>query len=300
MDDIFNIHRKDDSYSFIHINIDDKNKFFQEFTNYILSESNLLQYIENETSISFSPSAKNYAKLYKHLFKFIDDEILEIELEGELKDIIIDESEVISEDSNKLKIRLSKIGRIGEYINHLILSKYYNLKCIIPKITLLSDKNMSVYGIDELFFDDVKKILFFGESKISKSLKNGIALINRSLKEYEKEIKEEFKLVLSEEKIIKHPHFNVFQEKINECISFEEFIKKMEIKNLGIPIFIAHGTDLDKDEILKSLSKITRNNIFNLNTIYIVISLPIISKFEFITHLTSAIKKKMEAYENDK
>ena len=56
---------------------------------------------------------------------------------------------------------------------------------------------MSAFGIDTLFYDDKKSEILFGEAKFSKKLGNGVTLVNRSLKEYEQNIKEEYLLVLS-------------------------------------------------------------------------------------------------------
>ena len=55
--------------------------------------------------------------------------------------------------------------------------------------------NMSIFGIDELFL--AEDMILFGESKVSINLQNGIKLIKESLKEYEKQIKDEYQLVLS-------------------------------------------------------------------------------------------------------
>ena len=53
---------------------------------------------------------------------------------------------------------------------------------------------MSAFGIDTLFYDDEKSEILFGEAKFSKKLKNGVSLVNRSLKDYEQNIKEEYLL----------------------------------------------------------------------------------------------------------
>ncbi|MDD2391897.1 MAG: SAVED domain-containing protein [Bacilli bacterium] len=287
----------------MHINIKNKKTFFNYIIEYILNENNFLRYIKNETLIEFSPSEDNYAVLYKNLLKYIDEEFLDIEIDEDdiLKNIIIDEAKnVETGDSKKFKIRLSKVGRIGEYINHLILSDYCGFSCIIPKVALTTNLNMSVFGIDQLFFDENEKILLFGETKVSKNINNGITLINKSLENYEEQIKKEFDLVLSESLIGKNQSFKVFQKVIDTCISFDEFVNKIGLEKIGIPLFIAHGKEIDGGKILKSLSKIKKKKILGLKTFYIVISLPIISKKDFIVELTKEIKKKLDYYESKK
>ena len=140
-------------------------------------------------------------------------------------------------------------------------------------------------------------MLLFGESKISNNLLNGIKLLNKSLKEYEKEIREEFILVLSEENINKKGLKEIFDGKHEVCLTFDEFIKETGMDSIGVPLFVAHGQDLDCNVILKTLKeKVNKKTFFNLKTTYFVISLPIIDKSEFIKFLTVKIKNKIEEY----
>ena len=55
--------------------------------------------------------------------------------------------------NGKVHIQKDKIGKIGEYAMHLLLTSYYKIHCIIPKFRCTTDRNMSVFGIDSLFFD---------------------------------------------------------------------------------------------------------------------------------------------------
>jgi hypothetical protein len=297
----FKVHNLNDNYSFFHINIDNHELFYKGICDYLLSEDNLLKFIENRTAIKFEPTRKNYATLFKNLYLFIDEENLtSMEIEPEIKDILLDEFEETTDEDGKQMIRLSKIGRLGEYIFYIFLSEYFSFECIIPKIRLTTDKNMSVYGIDALFLDKPNRMILFGESKVSNRIKNGITLINKSLKKYEKEIREEYILVLSNNHLVLHGLKEVFQGKEEVCTSFEEFISEANITKIGIPIFIAHGEENDHEFILKQMqNKITRLKYFNLDTIYYAISLPIINKTKFVGFITKIIKEKMSKYESE-
>jgi hypothetical protein len=297
----FDIYHFENNYSFFHIKINNIDDFMNEFSDYILNEENLIQYIENDKNLTFTLSKRNMALIYKRLNLFIDDEIINIKItDNKIKEIISNESQIISSNSNIYKIRTSKIGRLGEYIFHTLLSKYFKYDCIIPKVALSTDKNMSVYGIDELFYSQKNNMLLFGESKFTKNLDNGIALINKSLESYEQEIKDEFMLVLSETQLKNKLFYDAFSGVHEICISFDEFIDKTDIKNIGIPLFIAHGIELNSNEILNKIrTKIKRNSFFNLNTIYYAISLPIIDKEKIILHFTKKIQEKMEYYKNE-
>ena len=45
---------------------------------------------------------------------------------------------------------------------------------------MITDKNMSVYGIDSLYYSPNEKLILLGESKVSKSLDNGIFVNTKS------------------------------------------------------------------------------------------------------------------------
>ena len=161
---------------------------------------------------------------------------------------------------------------------------------------------MSVFGIDTLFLDTREKIIYFGESKFSKDIDNGIKLVNRSLDEYEKQIREEYRYVLSNDVAFNlSPEFNaIYGEEKQFCISFEELIKRAKIQFIGVPIFIAHGNgtsgNLPENYIDKLMNKVKRKQFFGINTKYILISLPVIDKTQFIEKAIVKVVKKQNEY----
>ena len=293
----FKVFNLNNNHTFFHISISDKN-FYTNLFDFFLSEDNLLKYAENNSSLKFNPTPLNYATLFKSLYVFIDDEHINIEYDEKLKEIVFEEFDTfIDPKTGKTIIRLSKIGRLGEYFFHVLLSNYFNFECIFPKISLTTDKNMSIHGIDAIFYDDNQKLLLFGESKVSIRLSNGIQMINNSLEKYEDEIEEEFKLILSNRNLKKNDINIKLQEGIDVCLTFKQFISTLDVKKIGIPIFICHGEDLDERKVLSDLEKnLTKKKIFNLETIYFVITLPIISKDDFFIELKNEISKKMKLY----
>ena len=294
----FDVHNIKDNFSFFHIEINNNKLFLKGLSEYVLDEDNLLRYATNKSAINFEPTKKNYVALFRELNNFIDDENIELfEFDIDLEEILLDEYDDIMEKEGKKNIRLSKIGRIGEYIFHIFLSEYFKFNCIIPKVKLTTDKNMSVYGIDALFLDKSNEMILFGESKVTNKIENGIAMVNKSLKNYENEIREEYMLVLTNNHLKLNGLEDLFPGQAELCINFDEFIRCTQIKNIGVPIFIAHGDEVSYEVVLKKLNEgIKRNKYFGLNTIYYVISLPIINKKAFFGYLTSVIREKMEVY----
>lgn len=298
--DCFNVYHENDATQFFHIEIN-STSFYKKLFDYFFSEDNLLHYAENISSIRFFPTKKNFVTLFKQLKVFIDQKNQELsiaELDNYLKNLLINDGRLIDKDG-KTGILLDKIGKIGEYIFCCILSDYFKFDCIIPKVHLQTDYNMSVYGIDTLYYSQQNDLLLFGESKVSKSITNGVSLINASLKEYKQQLESEFTLLLSDRLITNN--FNIFTKKygsiVELCLNIEDFIKEADIKHIGIPVFIAHGTEIDQESIFAELKKIKKQDFFNIKTQYFLITLPILNKEDFSKEFTKYIKIKEDEYE---
>lgn len=298
--DCFQVHTLDDSYSFFHIEIEDNICFYEKLFEYFFSEDKLIKYCEHTSNIKFDPSSKHFAILYKHLKTYIDD----FNLVRDISDLdhlligILNEEFALEEKDGKKLVRLDKMGKIGEYLFCCLLSGFFNFDCIIPKVHLQTDYNMSVYGIDTLYYSEGDNLLLFGESKVSIKLDNGLNLIKKSLAEYEEQISDEFDLVLCNrlytDKLFK---FNeIFGDVAEVSIDIKQFIKKANIQHIGVPIFIAHGTEVEAIEILRKLRGQERQQFFGLDTKYYIISLPIVNKSKFIAAFTKMIKEKEDYY----
>lgn len=297
----FKVHSLGDDHVFLHINCGSPQLFYASFAEYFFTEDKLLRYTENNQHLSFSPTTRNYATLYRHLRLYIDDfNLYRIAAEEcrDLTDIVNDEFDIEDIDQDPIVARNSTIGRFGEYFLHILLSEYFEFDCIIPKVNLTTNRNMSVFGIDSLFYSSKNDMIMFGESKLTKSLSSGIKLINRSLENYEKQIREEFLLVLSSRLIESNADFCArFGKDLSESFSVEEFIQKANVQSIGVPLFIAHGQDDSASEILKGLQTLNHGNLLGLKTIYISLSLPILNKHDLVTHLTNYIQDKILEYQ---
>ncbi|MGI6174963.1 MAG: Hachiman antiphage defense system protein HamA [Christensenellales bacterium] len=298
----FNVVSIDEKTSFLHVNLSDDFSFYMNLFDYFFDETRLLKYAENKTSLTFSPCKKNYVTLFKFLGHYIDDynqKLLPSDIETEMLRILSEEYELNDDGCGKLTVRLDKIGKIGEYIFCNLLSEYYGFDCIIPKVHLTTDYNMSVYGIDALFYSSEKDMILFGESKLSKSLANGVGLINKSLKTYENQIRDEFTLMLSNRFLKNNTGLfgHKYADKIELSLSVDDFISNAGIKHIAVPVFIAHGTDVKPEKIFKQLCSIKQSTILGLKTQYIVISLPIFDKSKMISAFTQAIAERRTFYE---
>lgn len=296
----FIVHQKDNKYYFVHISIN-KEHFYKLLFNYFFKEERLLKYIENKETIKFKPERKNYVKMYKNLKIFIDEENTQFNEEKfyhELEKFI----DISGKEKNSLiKFRKDKVGKIGEYIFSIILLEYFNMKCIFPKLTMITDPNMSVFGIDTLFYDEKKKMLLFGESKFYSKLKDGVSALKQSLKTYEKQIEDEYILVLSHANNYHMPVItDNYIDSIDECYTFKEFIEKEKITNIGIPLFVMHGGDINFEEVISEYNKIESKSFFGLNTVYYCMSLPILSSDDFKAEFLEYVHERIKEYERYK
>lgn len=301
----FCVYTNNDQKTFIHIEIEDTQDFYEKLFEHFFDEQRFLRYIENKTTLIFNPSTENYVALFKGLNQYIDDEVFELTtttLDGELVKILEDEYTLDDKDKKdgSLHIRLDKMGKIGEFLCCNILSEYFGYNCILPKVNLTTDKNMSVFGIDAIFYSPENKMTLFAEAKISKSLDNAISLINKSLSTYIQQIESEFLLVLSNrwyrDKMGKFSED--FSEFIDKSTSMKKFIEKAKIDVIGIPVFMAHGEIISEKEIFNKFKKVKSIKLFDIETKIISISLPVVNKSKMISVFTKKIKERCEFYES--
>lgn len=302
----FTVYHSDVSHSFLYVDFSNSDRFMDGLSDYVLSETNLLNYANTMSPTAFTPTLANYKRLYSTLETFLNtkmDLLTFDNVSNEVRDALGEEYTFISKDGETL-LQKDKIGKIGEYIFHVLLTQYFKVSCIIPKFRCSTDRNMSVFGIDALFFDPAQKVIFFGESKVCKTIDNAITLVNRSFDEYESQISEEYKLVLSNNDVFRlSPEFiSAFEQYTEVCISFEDFVKAAAISQICVPAFIAHGNGSSRntpaDFLDKMNNKLNQITFFGLETKYLFISLPIIDKAKMMDVIMRKVVKKNNEYRN--
>lgn len=300
----FTVYKSDVSNSFLYVNFSDPGLFIDGLSDYVLSEGNLLNYANTMSPTAFTPTLANYKKLYSTLETFLNAEMELLTFDNvsnEVRDTLGEEYTFINKNGETL-IQKDKIGKIGEYIFHILLTQYFKVNCIIPKFRCTTDRNMSVFGIDALFFDPIERIIYFGESKVCKTIDNAITLINRSFADYESQISEEYKLVLSNSDVFRlsQEFQSAFERYTEVCISFDDFVKVASISQICVPAFIAHGNGANKntpaDFLHKMNTKLTRDSFFGLDTKYLFISIPIIDKVKMMDVIMRKVVKKSNEY----
>lgn len=269
----FKVIDENEHYVFISAELFEIEKLSKEFVNYFFSEENTFAYFKSlECNSVFKPTKANYAYLYNVLAKFYD--------------------------TDKDNPRNDKIGKIGEYFLSILLLNYFNYDCVYPKLLAITSNNMSVFGIDTLFYSPLADLMMFGEAKLTDTLTDGITQVEDSLNEYEAKLKSEFLFMTSNlpastsnQKII-----DIFK-KGNTAISMEEFLKMAGFNMIGVPLFVCHGEETDESEILSKLKGIKLlKAILGFKVKYVCISLPINNKKLFVDSFIKVIKEKAEEY----
>ena len=297
--DYLEINELDEKFVFFSFKRNNATELVDFIFDYFFSEEIMFRHVNYLENIPFKKEKKNLVQLYKFLDLFLDDETNEILNKADYEDInvIVDECKLISDNGDSLTIRFDKIGKIGEFIFSVILENYFSFSCIIPKSNLTTNKNMSVYGIDVLYFDEKNKIILFGESKVCNNIGNGITQINESLLKYEKMIKDEFMLIFTRDKINQLNCLkDIYKNEMELAFDFFQFVDLAKINKIGIPLFIAHGTEIKNNEIFDKLTSIAKKDFFGFDTKYYIISFPIIDKNEFAIAISKKIKQKKEEY----
>ena len=288
----FTVFHDTDAYQFKFITIT-ADTFYADFSKYILDFQMIKRHANINLGIGEELSLQDYNNIYERLINFIDFE--------RIYDIASLDSAIIEILDNELikdsELRRDKWGRIGEYIFNIILDSYFNLDCIIRKFALNTSRNMSVYGIDTVHCSLKDKTLYFGESKMVDSIENGVSLIKKSLASYEAQISEEYYTIKNNNFTRSDDFLNIFGDDLNHCLNFSSLIKRTGINKIGIPIFVSHGGTYKTEEVFLKMRTIKQVKMFGLDTIYYLISVPVIDKERLRQAFVTEIREKIRECE---
>lgn len=288
----FDVYSENSEHQFRYIYINQQT-FYEKLCRYLLNPSTLHLHATLNINADIELTKEDYREIYNRLIQFIDfEKVINIDgmLDPAIKSIL--DAELISSSSD---LRKDKWGRIGEYIFNIILDTYFNLDCVIRKFALNTSPNMPVYGIDTVHCSVENKKIYFGESKCVTNISNGVELINKSLSNYEAQIAEEY-FTLSDVNFKRSPKFlSAYAEYINTCLTFSEFVEALDMRSIGIPIFIAHAGKFDEEMVFAQLRKINRKKLFGLETEYIAISFPLLDKEKFRVKFIEEANNQLEA-----
>ena len=288
--DKFTVYKETEAHQFRYITIGETS-FYEDFASYLLDFEMIKRHATVNLGIDEELTIDDYNEIYNRLIAFADFEKIysAANIDQAIADVL--DEELIKE---KADLRKDKWGRIGEYIFNIILDSYFNLDCIVRKFALHTSPNMSVYGIDTVHCSLKDRTLFFGESKMVESLDNGVKLIIESLKSYEAQIAKEYYTIRNNNFRRNNEFLELFEYSMKRCLDFSSFIKATGIVKLCVPVFVSHGGTYSPEEVFKKLRKIPMKQLFNLETQYYFISVPIIDKNKFREAFINVIRLKIE------
>lgn len=288
--DQFTVYKETKAHQFCYIKIGE-DSFYEDFASYLLDFEMIKKHASINLGIDTELTLEDYNEIFDRLRNFVDlEKIYNVaELDQAVVDIL--DQELIKDSAD---LRRDKWGRIGEYIFNIILDSYFNLDCIVRKFALSTSRNMPVFGIDTVHCSLSDKTMYFGESKMVGSLKNGVQLIAKSLECYEAQIAEEYFTIRNNQFTRNQEFLELFDYSMKRCLSFSELIKATGITTIGIPVFVSHGGDYTTANVFMELRKIPMKQLFGLDTIYYLISVPVIDKNRFREAFVNVIRQKIE------
>lgn len=289
----FIVYSEDEAYQFCYITIKEQS-FYEDFASYILDFNMIKKHAAINLDITTELTLRDYNEILNRLISFVDyEKIYDI---AQFDDSII---QILDEEYLKdgADLRKDKWGRIGEYIFNIILDSFFNLDCVVRKFALNTSRNMPVYGIDTVHCSLENRIFYFGESKMVDSIDNGINLIKKSLENYEAQISNEYYTIKNNNFTRSTEFLKLFDECLLRCLKFTELIEYIGLSSIGIPVFVSHGGTYDVETVFKKMRNIPNKPLFNLETKYFLISVPILDKNRFRDSFINVVKEKIKECE---
>ncbi|MDY6391985.1 MAG: Hachiman antiphage defense system protein HamA [Bacilli bacterium] len=269
----FTVVSEGENYIFLFLELDDIERIAQECLEFFFSADTVFDFFTaHEGPLVFAPTKANRIALYRNLSYYIDSL----------------EREIPSSD---------KYGKLGEYFLSILLLKYFQQKCLFPKIISVTDNDSPVHGFDAVFYDEKANMLSFGEAKFTDDISSGIGLINQSIKEYESQFDDELRFLVKMDvfKESSNETLRTLAQSADECIDFRDFIRVAGLTDICVPMFICHGVEIDESKIITKLSSISKPpQLLGLNVKYLAISMPIQEKRRFGMELNALLR--MEAF----
>lgn len=209
---------------------------------------------------------------------FFSKKVREATTIEELKEIII-ESGIKKVKTTGLKIEQIKasiqrklctdfcFGVFGEMLFYNVVENLLYNNLLISKVQLITAPWTNAHGSDGVFCDEDKKILYFGESKFTYNLQQGINQALASMEECLNRINIDKNFMLTHNKDLKNGYGTIInRSNINEY-------------TCKIIIFLLHGTEIYNSDIVQQIEKSRDNLNKRINGLeFLVISFPIYDK----------------------
>lgn len=158
-------------------------------------------------------------------------------------------------------------GIFGEMLFYNVAENLLYNKLVISKVQLVTAPNTNAHGSDGVFCDEEKKILYFGESKFTTNLQQGISQALSSMSQCLDRINLDKNFMIIHRKDLK----NGYGKKIDQH-NISEYTCK-------ILIFLLHGEDVDYSKIVKQIENYRNDFQKKLKGLeFIVVSFPIYDK----------------------
>lgn len=186
---------------------------------------------------------------------------------------------------------------IAEIILSKIIEEKFGANVFVTKLAQGTSRNMKVFGIDTVHFNEKTNTMFYGESKLTNNIELGLQQHTDELDLMDFKINEECQLlaqmqnnIRSSEKIKQEVANFGIKMTINRTLSFLKLKKDEKLYNVALVFFVAHGEKYDYKYITKKVNEFRKKIHFKDIEIYCV-TLPIKDKSDFIKKVEEVIAK---------
>lgn len=292
-----------------HIKIDD-----EEFNKYIIKsifqDKELYKYVTN----FLDEPVEDYKKLYPinqliSLIKNLKKEYIRDNVPKDIKKKICKSKRAklfgVEIDTNKkdweekfdqyLDNNINGYDVIAEIILSKIIEEKFNASVFVTKLAQATSRNMKVFGIDTVHFNEKTNTMFYGESKLTNNIDLGLQQHSDELELMDFKINEECQLlaqmqnnIRSSEKIKQDVTNFGIKMTINKTFSFLNLKKEEKLYNVALVFFVAHGEKYDYEFITNKVNEFRKKIHFKDIEINCV-TLPIKSKNDFIERVKEVI-----------
>lgn len=196
-----------------------------------------------------------------------------------------------------LEDNISGYDVVAKIILSKIIEEKFEANVFVTKLSHATNRNMKVFGMDTVHFNEKTNTMFYGESKLTNTIDLGLKEHSEELDLIDFKINEECQLlaqfqndIRSSEKIKDEIVDFGIKMTINRALSFLNLKKEEKPYNVALVFFVAHGENYDYEFITNKVNLFRKK--IHLQDIEInCVTLPIKDKNDFIKRVEEVISE---------
>lgn len=196
-----------------------------------------------------------------------------------------------------LENNISGYDVVAEIILSKIIEEKFGANVFVTKLAQATSRNMKVFGMDTVHFNESTNTMYYGESKLTNNIDYGLQEHIDELDLIDFKINEECQLLAQFEnnmrcnEIIKKEATDFgIKLTVKKVLSFLKLKKEEKPYNVALVFFVAHGEEFDYDYVTTKI-KSFREKIHLSDIAVNCVTLPIKDKNDFIKRVEEVISE---------